>query len=51
MWFQQKKKKHQVVQKLVTDNGFMCGGLMETRVKEGRSEIILSTVLRGWSMI
>ena len=46
-----KNKKHPVVQKWVRENNLMFGGLLETRVKEERSERILSTVFRGWSMI
>lgn len=46
-----KKKKHLVVQKWIREQDFMFGGLLETKVKEGRSERILSTVFQGWSMI
>lgn len=46
-----KKKKQVVVQKWIREKEFMFGGLLETKVKEGRSERILSTVFQGWSMI
>ena len=40
-----------VVQNWVRDKNFMFGRLLETGVKEGRCEEILSTAFLGWSMI
>ena len=42
-----KQSKHRVVDKWIQDKGLLFGGLLETRVKEGKSERILSTVFRG----
>lgn len=45
------KKKHQVVKNWAHGKEFKFGGLLETRVKEKKSENILSTVFKDWSSI
>ncbi|XP_013674027.1 uncharacterized protein LOC106378448 [Brassica napus] len=46
-----KKKKHAVVKKWVEDKGFQFGALFETRVTEGRSRRISTSVFNSWSMM
>lgn len=44
-------KKHSVVKKWVMEKGFSFGALLETRVKEGKSNRIASKVFTDWSML
>ena len=46
-----KSIKHSVVKKWVQDQGFQFGALLETRVKEGRSQRISDTVFKDWNLM
>lgn len=46
-----KQSKHRVVDKWIQDKGLLFGGLLETRVKESKSEKIISSVFKGWSAV
>lgn len=46
-----KTLKHSVVSEWLHSNDMRFGCLLETRVKEGKAEKILSTVFRDWSSI
>lgn len=46
-----KSVKHSVVKKWVQEQGFQFGALLETRVKEGRSQRISNLVFQDWNMM
>lgn len=43
--------KHSIVEEWVRSNNMSFGCILETRVKESKSEAILKKVFRGWSYI
>ena len=46
-----KKEKHSVVKKWIREQGFQFGALLETRVKEVRSQRITTSVFGDWSVL
>lgn len=46
-----KKSKHTVVNNWIQNKGLQFGALLETRVKESKSEQIVSSVFQGWSFV
>lgn len=46
-----KSAKHSIVRNWVHSKGFQFGGLLETRVSEGKSGKIASSIFKDWSLI
>lgn len=46
-----KTKKHTVVKNWILEKRFQFGGLLETRVKEGKSQTICNNVFKDWCTI
>lgn len=43
--------KHSVVQEWIRQGSFQFGGMLETRVKEGKVMQVMSSAFKGWSCI